>query len=219
MNLPAITPAQRCLASVAALAQRLRRREDGIAAVEFALILPIMATMFIGAVEMSWAVSADRRVSQVSSAAGDVTARSQANLTTDEVKQYSQAAAWLMNPFDSTKTKIKISAVSSGSSASTITEKWSCTYDAQSDSMNPACACSTAAYTPPTGLITKPLEGLIVSEVTFKYKPLVLTFDWFMRANVAQDSGGFYTMTEKLHFKPRALCPGLIISNTLTCGC
>ena len=200
-------------------ANTFRQREDGIAAVEFALILPIMAMMFIGAVEMSWAVSADRRVSQVTSAAGDVTARAQSNLTPAEVEQYTRAASWLMNPFDATKSKITVSAVSSGASAATVQRRWSCTFDAQSGTMSPACACSSAAYTPPAGLITQPTEGLIVSEVVFKYKPLVLTFDWFMSANAAKDASGFYTMTEKLHFKPRSVCPGLTLSSTTTCGC
>ena len=43
------------------------KRTDGVAAVEFALIVPIMAVMFIGSVEMSQAITANRRVTMVAS--------------------------------------------------------------------------------------------------------------------------------------------------------
>ncbi len=56
--------ASRPLIRVAVRARRAARRfghdRQGIAAVEFALIVPIMMLMFIGAVEMSQAVTADR---------------------------------------------------------------------------------------------------------------------------------------------------------------
>ena len=41
----------------------------GVSAVEFALILPVMITMYIGAVEFSHALTVDRRVTAVASAA------------------------------------------------------------------------------------------------------------------------------------------------------
>ena len=50
-------------------------RCEGVAAVEFALIVPIMAIMFIGAVELSQAITVDRRVTQVASSTADLVAR------------------------------------------------------------------------------------------------------------------------------------------------
>ena len=46
-----------------------------MAAIEFALIVPIMAVMFIGAVELSQAITVDRRVTQVASSTADLVAR------------------------------------------------------------------------------------------------------------------------------------------------
>ncbi len=58
-----------------AAARRFGRKIDGIAAVEFALIVPIMLCMFIGTVELSQAITVDRRVTQVASTTADLVAR------------------------------------------------------------------------------------------------------------------------------------------------
>ena len=42
--------------------------------VEFAFIVPIMAVMFIGAVELSQAIIVDRRVTQIASSTADLVA-------------------------------------------------------------------------------------------------------------------------------------------------
>ena len=56
---------------------RLRSREErGIAAVEFSLILPIMIVLWIGGVEVTSALSVDRRLNNLASSIGDLVARS-----------------------------------------------------------------------------------------------------------------------------------------------
>ena len=57
------------------LARRWTASDEGVAAVEFGLIVPIMAVMFIGAVELSQAITVDRRVTQVASSTADLVAR------------------------------------------------------------------------------------------------------------------------------------------------
>jgi len=57
---------------------RMRRfsvEEAGIAAVEFSLILPIMIVLWIGGVEVTGALSVDRRVNNFASSMGDLVAR------------------------------------------------------------------------------------------------------------------------------------------------
>ena len=59
------------------LVSRYRADSSGVAAIEFAFVVPIMFVMFVGAVELSQAVTVDRRVKQagvpwlISSHAGD----------------------------------------------------------------------------------------------------------------------------------------------------
>ena len=70
---------------IAAFARDLIGRTEGVAAVEFAIIVPIMAALFIGAVEMSQAVTANRRVTQVGSSTGDLVARADSNIKDSDV--------------------------------------------------------------------------------------------------------------------------------------
>jgi Flp pilus assembly pilin Flp len=203
-----------------AAAQRLaafRNREDGVAAVEFALILPIMAMMFVGAVEMSWAVSVDRRVSQVASSAGDLIARVESDITQSEVLDIAKIGSWLMKPYDQTKLKLDLSVVTStAASATATTQRWKCTYDSSSPS-SISCTCPTPpAYAIPAGLIGKS-DGVVVADVTYNYLPLVLGFDKFMKINTKV--GGYYQLKEKLHIKPRSICPKMTLTNGTVCSC
>ncbi|HDL17096.1 MAG TPA: pilus assembly protein, partial [Rhizobiales bacterium] len=84
---------------------KLRRRlralahdTGGVSAVEFALILPIMITMYIGAVEFSSALTVDRRVSSVASAAADLTAQAE-EVTSNSLQDIFTAATSIMTPY------------------------------------------------------------------------------------------------------------------------
>jgi Flp pilus assembly protein TadG len=52
------------------------RNDSGIAAVEFSLILPILVLLWIGGVEVTEALSVDRRINNLASSIGDLVARS-----------------------------------------------------------------------------------------------------------------------------------------------
>jgi Flp pilus assembly protein TadG len=213
------------------LIARFRDRTDGIAAVEFALIVPIMAMMFIGAVEMSQAVTADRRVSQVASAAGDLVARVETDIQTTEVHDIAKVGGWLMAPFPAADLKITLSLVTvpcptSGPcpttdppvNATNQRMRWTCEFNGASPNVI-NCTCPRSPYTmPQTGLI-KFGDAVIVSDVEYNYKPLL--FDHFMK-NSFPTAGGVYKMTERLHLKTRGVCtklngPAPVPSGGCTC--
>ena len=53
--------------------QAYKRSKEGIAAIEFAIVAPIMIVMYIGLAELSIAIAEDRRVSHAANVAGDLT--------------------------------------------------------------------------------------------------------------------------------------------------
>lgn len=61
---------------IAARLLRRARNDSGMAAVEFSLILPILVLLWIGGVEVTEALSVDRRVNNLASSIGDLVARS-----------------------------------------------------------------------------------------------------------------------------------------------
>ncbi|HEY8576102.1 MAG TPA: TadE/TadG family type IV pilus assembly protein [Devosia sp.] len=73
--------------------------QQGAAAIEFALILPIMLTVYVGSVEGSTMISMDRRVQSVAGSIGDLVARTNGKLETFWLTDYFKASAGIMTPY------------------------------------------------------------------------------------------------------------------------
>jgi len=89
---------------------RFVSEERGVAAVEFSLILPIMITLWIGGVEITNALSVDRRVNAFAASMGDLVARSKtisyAQIT--DIFRLSEAA---MFPYCDSRMSMRITAI------------------------------------------------------------------------------------------------------------
>ena len=209
---------------LAAHMRSLRARTEGVAAVEFALIVPIMSMMFIGAVEMSQAITANRHVTQVSGTVGDLVARSDATITNGSIGDIMNVGAYLLAPYSATTLKATITVVGSTStSATTINTQWFCEYDGTLPGVvkcnnNNSCLPSAVAYTSlPAGLITQKSDYAVITKVTYGYKPPV--FDVFMKTGNGGAVGGVYTMTDTVYLKPRALVPQIVFGAASNPAC
>ena len=67
------------------LAKRVVNNKDGVAAIEFAFIAPVMIALYLGLAEVSLLISADRNVSHAASVTGDL-ATQEENLNLNEVE-------------------------------------------------------------------------------------------------------------------------------------
>lgn len=95
--------------------QRFARCARGIAAIEFGFIAPIMLVMLLGAVEITRAVSIDRRFGEVTAAIADVVTRGNKDangreqpFTIEDINAIYDVAAQMMSPFDVAPLKISI---------------------------------------------------------------------------------------------------------------
>lgn len=77
----------------------LRKSQDGVAAVEFAVILPFMLAMFLGSIEISQLIIVDRRVSNVAGTIGDLVAQSEDVITAATLTDYFDASEYIIAPF------------------------------------------------------------------------------------------------------------------------
>lgn len=83
------------------LSARLLRSDKGVAAVEFALVLPIMLVVYLGTLEASTLITMDRKVQSVAGAVGDLVARAEDQITASLLQDYFRAASGIMTPYSS----------------------------------------------------------------------------------------------------------------------
>ncbi|WP_421792857.1 TadE/TadG family type IV pilus assembly protein [Hyphobacterium sp.] len=93
------------------LTRRLRREEDGVSAVEFALIAPVMVLLYLGMMEISLALSVDRKVTNAASALADLVAQDDV-ITDDEMTDILNAGSAIIQPFDAEEFSVRITSVS-----------------------------------------------------------------------------------------------------------
>ena len=200
------------------LVRRCRANAEGVAAVEFAMIVPIMSVMFIGAVELSQAITVDRRVTQVASSTADLVARAENQISQTEIGDIMKVGGYIVSPYSKNPLKIVIRNVTSSPTSATVTKQsWSCTYNGTSAGGVPTqtCACSNTAQSIPPNLVTTN-DSVVISEVTYAYKPLV--FDYFLKKSFGSSgTGGTYTLAETIYLKPRGQAAMLLQANNTPC--
>ncbi len=156
-----------------ALAQVRQFGEDvrAVAAVEFALILPLLITLYVGTVEVATLYSADHKVATVANTMADLVARSKNEITSAELTKYFDAARTIMQPYTTTGLGQVVSLLSVDSSG-VAKVKWSV--------KNGTATARTVDSTYPLASTTKINElargasgWLVVSEITYPHKPIV----------------------------------------------
>lgn len=87
------------------------RAEHGVAAVEFALILPVMLLTYVGTLEASTLITVDRKVQSVAGAIGDLVARADGAVSASQLQDYFQAASGIMTPYSASEVRQVVTAV------------------------------------------------------------------------------------------------------------
>ncbi len=92
------------------LANRFVREDGGLAAVEFALIVPIMVTAYLGSVDLTQAIMVDRKVSIVTSSIGDLVAQSE-KMNSGDINNIFDIARALMSPYDTSTVAMRVTSL------------------------------------------------------------------------------------------------------------
>jgi Flp pilus assembly protein TadG len=92
---------------------RLLRDNRGVAAVEFAIILPLMLTVYLGTAELTQGLITTRKSTSVASALSDLVAEQAAGatLTDAEIADVFAAANAILSPYSTTSLKMTVSSV------------------------------------------------------------------------------------------------------------
>lgn len=172
------------MARLARLIQRFARSREGVAAVEFALILPIMLTLYLGSIEVSRLISVDRRVTLVAGALGDLIARQQTSITAATVTSYMNLTKDMMAQAGTGTPKQIVSLIYLKAGVSSVV--WSSAQGGATkrakDSAFPFAASDQIKTLVPDGYV-------VVSEVNYSYAPLL---DLFFKSSFDLHHRGVY---------------------------
>jgi Flp pilus assembly protein TadG len=111
---------------VAETARRWRafhRDRKGLAAVEFALILPIMISLYFGTVQIGDALTVKRKVTHVTSSLGDLVTQSK-SISASDISNILDAASAVIAPYSVSNLKIVVSQIKIASDGK-VTVDWS----------------------------------------------------------------------------------------------
>jgi Flp pilus assembly protein TadG len=173
-----------------------RKAQDGMAAVEFALLLPVMITLFFGMCETSLALLCRADVSIMASTASDLIAQESTTQTSDLSNVYAAAGTVLFPYYNPGTTgsqapTIRITSVNYDTTTNSTTEGkigWTCTQSG-SGSLNPATRSPGQTVNLPQAIMTSN-SSVIMAEVAYSYAsptskiitgPINMTNIWYTK--------------------------------------
>lgn len=164
--------------------RRYLRENDGLAAIEFAFLAPIMIILFFGTVEVCNALICKQKVTTVAASASDLVAQD-STITTAQIQDVFTALNSIIYPYPTSTSQVIITSIKNDPNhAGQYVVDWS-------------QASSGTAHTPgasisvPTGLVTA-TGSVILAEVSYTYTPVATHF-----------FTGPFTMSDSFYSRPR----------------
>jgi Flp pilus assembly protein TadG len=138
---------------------------SGSSVVEFALLLPLMMTMYFGSIQVTDAISADRQVTLAASTVAEITSQ-YSQVATSDVTNILTAAASVMAPFSFTSANATVTL------SSIIVDSNGNATIAWSRCLNGTARSGTVTNLIPAGLLVAN-TSVIWGEATYSYRPTV----------------------------------------------
>jgi Flp pilus assembly protein TadG len=151
----------------------LLKDRSGLAATEFAMIVPIMLVMFFGVVEFSSAVAISRKVTIMARTVADLTSQG-ASVNDTDLTNFFAASLAIMTPYDKTPTNATVSELYIDPASGDVRVQWS-------KGAAPRSVGSVVTAIVPTSLISRdpntnvilPNQYLIFGEINYTYVPTI----------------------------------------------
>lgn len=164
------------------LLRAFARNRRGVSALEFALLLPIMVTLYLGGIELGEALTLNRKVTHVTSALADLVTQARTISNTD-MDNILDAAESIIVPYDQTLLKIKLTEVyiDNNGLAKAV---WS-------DARNDTAFTAGQTVTLPPAVATKNTY-ILMAEVHYTYTP-----------SIGYVMTGSFDLHDKFYLRPR----------------
>ena len=172
--------------------ERFAGDRRGVSAVEFALLAPLMITLYVGCAEISDAVSADRKVSLTAAALANLAAQV-TTISTSDMTNIMDATSAIISPYSTSQLSTTLSCISIDSQ-SRATVKWSVTRGGSARS---------GTITIPSALAVANTQ-LLLGEATYQYRP-----------TVGYTITGTLNLSDRMYMSPRITAP---VYNNVACA-
>jgi len=153
----------RVITVLGTLFAKFKHSQRGLAAVEFAILLPVMVLFYLGSYQISDAIGADRMTTLAASTVANITTQYSTISASNDMPGILDAAATVLTPYNVANAKITVSLINISANGS-ATVGWS-------QSMNGTARIVGSSVTVPPALDT-PNTSLVFGEVTYAYTPL-----------------------------------------------
>jgi len=161
---------------------RFAAERCGLAAVEFALLLPLLLTLFLGGVEVSQGVATHRKVTLTARALADV-ASQYTSITNSDMSDILNASSDIIAPYATSKLQSVVSELSINAQGQ-ATVVWS-------DTLNGTARPVGQVVSIPSGLAVAN-SYLILGEASYSYNP---TYGYVVT--------GTMTLSDQFYMRPR----------------
>lgn len=150
---------------------RFIRNRRGVAAIEFALALPILTGLFFGCMEVTMNILAAQKVEKLASTSADVIAQSEV-ATLAGLNELLSATTDVMNPFDfGADGVVIITSIYRAAGSTQMLVNWRHSGGGQLVATSELGSVGSVA-TLPAGFTLSERENVIVAEVFYRYQPL-----------------------------------------------
>ena len=146
----------------------IQKNEDGLAAIEFAILAPLLVAMYLGLAEVATAVSTDRSVSHATNVIGDLASQT-SNVNKADLEDVLSATLRIMDIREASKVTIQL-------------DSWSRDSGGKNKLVGSAVMNSGSAALPsfdPATIDNSLLNenaGILVARVAYNYSPLKLLY-------------------------------------------
>lgn len=163
---------------------RFSRDLRGVSAVEFALLAPLMITLYVGCAEVSDGVAADRKVSLTAAALANLSSQVTTISSTD-MTNILDASSAIIAPYSTTQLQITLSCINIDANKN-ATVKWSVTRGG---------TVHSGSITIPSALAVANSQ-LLFGEASYQYKP-----------SVGYTVTGTLNLSDRMYMSPRITAP------------
>jgi Flp pilus assembly protein TadG len=180
--------------------RRFLRQRRGVSAVEFAILLPVMLTVYLGGTELTQGITIKRKTTIATRTIGDLVAQD-TSITDAEMTAIFDATASILAPYPTGSLTMIVSSVKIDN-AGTATIGWSSGYNGATP------YTVNSPVTLPPGLSDRHNTTLIWAQAEYTYLP-----------TIGYVISGQMKLTDKVYLRPRLVNCVSRNSGNVTIGC